>query len=135
MHRSRPPFSDEAEVRASIRGSTIVITSSKKFRGFLFVADGGLIFTEAPIHAEISNICYKTPGRAVSHTSAMDRDEIAVGFSCTPGAKVSVNGYVVYEYSTPFVNVGGSFTCPDIPTVLDTTHEAPKPDETSTTSV
>jgi len=110
-----------------------VISSPTKFRGFLFTAGDGLIFTSAPEQSEISDICYKTPGRAVAHTSALDRDELVIGFSCEPGTRVSVSVYVVFKYSIPFVSVSGSLTCPD-PIVTTTTFE-PTTTETGTSTL
>jgi hypothetical protein len=112
VHRSLPAR-DTGSVSAAIEGSSIVISSSSKFRGFLFTAGDGLTFTEAPEHSIISDICYRTPGRAIAHTAPVERENLVIGFTCVPGTRVSMTGYVVFKYSTPFVSVGGSFDCPE----------------------
>lgn len=130
-HRSLPSGLDTA-VRASVQGQSIVITSPTKFRGFLFTAGDGLLFTDAPEGSEITDICYRSPGRALSHTSAKERDQLVIGFSCTPGATVSMSGYVVFKYSIPFVSVGGSFSCPSVEATTTTTTVVPSESLAST---
>ena len=133
VHRSLPSDRDTS-ISAAVEGSNIVISSASKFRGFLFSAGEGLVFTNAPEQSAISDICYRAPGRAISHTSALERNELVIGFSCVPGTKVSVSGYVVFKYSIPFVNVGGSFTCPE-PEVVSTTTFEPTTTESSTSTL
>ncbi len=130
VHRSLPSDRDTS-VHASIEGTSIIISSVTKFRGFLFTAGDGLVFKSGPEQSKISDICYGTPGRAIAHTSALERDQLVIEFSCVPGKKVSVSGYVVFKYSIPFVSVGGSFTCPE---VVRTTFE-PTTTETSTSTL
>jgi hypothetical protein len=131
MHRSLSS-ADRGSVGATIDGSSIIISATSKFRGFLFVAGDGLRFTTAPEHSEISDICYRTPGRAIAHTSPFERDNLVIGFSCVAGTTVSMTGYVVFKYSTPFVSVGGSFTCPEEDSF--TTTVEPASSETTTTT-
>jgi len=113
MHMRSLAWKVKPIVSARIDGTQITISSDSKFRGFLFYGTGGLTFTTAPEHGEVSGICNEVPNGSVSHTSPYERDTLVLNFDCEPGSQVSIQGYVVYKYDKPFVKTGGDFTCPD----------------------
>ena len=102
--------SDNSGISVSISGTTVTLSSSRRFRGFYMSTDKGVVWTNIPSGTSASNLC-GGGNTVLTHTSSTSRSSISAGLTCTDGQTVTVTTYVVFSYQSAYATLRTPVVC------------------------
>ena len=99
---------------------SISFSSATAIRGFL-VTGKGLIFSDIPEHAQLTDVCGQIVS-AVTQSDSTSRESVTLRFRCEEGMETAeLSIYAVFGYTVPHAYRSGRVNCPAIREPLSTT--------------